>query len=232
MMVLKTTKVIITANTLKIVGPDVTDFAFQYRLNPVAKTKMIDLQTPGTTFGLVSYGIYQFEGNQLKICASGLHSLGDEQNRPDARVLRPVELWAELGSDKELLVLRRVADAIVTEDEKAILGTWQVEEAPEAAKSIGFAQNRRFVFSRHGVSAPITIDHGLIEGGMGAKDSIGGTYVERFHLIFGYALDPTQKPKRIDLATIAAPPLESLHGIYELAFRARSRVQSSSEANG
>ena len=209
--VLNTTKVIITSDTFKIVGRHVTNMAFPYRLNPTAKTKMIDFQTPGTTFSLVSYGIYQLEGNQLKICTSGLRSLGDENDRPDARILRPAELWAELGSDKELLVLRRVADAAITEDEKAIQGTWQVEEA-SAAATFGFVVNKKFVFSRNHMSTWVTIVH----GGMGNKNDTGGGVEQRFKLTFGYALDPTVKPKRIDLATVTAPPLAPLHGIYEL----------------
>jgi uncharacterized protein (TIGR03067 family) len=204
--VLKTAKVVITADTLKIVGQHVTDFAFQYRLNPAAKNKMIDLQTPGPTFGLVSYGIYQLEGDQLKICTSGLRSPGDtttgslgDTRRPDARVLRPSELWAEFGSGKELLVLRRVADAAIAEDEKAIQGTWRVEEASEAIPVSGFDSGQQISFSRRTIAV-------RARGGM-----------NEYRLEFAYALDPTARPKRIDIATLSAPDIvQPVHGVYEL----------------
>ena len=86
----KTTKVIITDDTLKIVGEHVTDFAFEYRLNPNAKTKMIDLQTYGDLYGLLSYGIYSLDENQLKIFASPLSFIFSNSNEPpEARIRRP-----------------------------------------------------------------------------------------------------------------------------------------------
>jgi uncharacterized protein (TIGR03067 family) len=202
--VLKSTKVIITADAIKIVGPSVSARAYRYQLNPTAKTKMIDLQTPGSS-GFVSYGIYECEGGNLKICTSGLRRFlgADEQSKASA--LRPTEFWAELGSAKEMLVLRRVADAVVTDDEKAILGTWQVEEAPEAAGSLGFTRGRKIAFSRHGMSLSAT-----------PKDEMEGGLV-RVGATYGYVLDPTVVPKRIGIATMdAALAFFPLHGVYEL----------------
>jgi len=205
--VLKTTKVVITADTLKIVGQLVTDFAFEYKLNPAAKTKMIDLQTPGPTFGMVSYGIYQLDGEQLKICTSGLRILGDESRRPDASVLRPSELWAEFGSGKELLVLRRVADAAVTEDEMAIQGAWRVEVGDDETRPLGFGRNELIRFSRHEMGSLPRGGEAVFPAGMGM--SWHGWQL-------AYALDPTARPKRIDIATISCPFVQPVHGLYQL----------------
>jgi len=197
--VLNTTKVIITCDTLKIVGRDVTDFAFQYRLNPGTDPKKIDLQTPGTTFGLISYGIYDFDEGRLKICTSGPRTLG-EREAPDARALRPSEFWAGLGSGAELLVLRRVADAAITEDETAIQGTWRVEDGPSQSL-MGFARNQQIEFSRHALTS------WLPDG----KVATAAAQVQ-----YGYALDPTARPKRIDLGNVTDPPVTPVHGAYEM----------------
>ena len=45
--VFKTTKIVITADTFKVMGDHVVNMAFEYRMNPAAKTKIIDLQTAG-----------------------------------------------------------------------------------------------------------------------------------------------------------------------------------------
>ncbi|MGA2062793.1 MAG: protein kinase, partial [Thermoguttaceae bacterium] len=195
----KTTHVVITDNILKIVGEHVTDLALEYRLNPKAKTPIIDLKTYGTQWGIVSFGIYQCEGNKLTICASGLRTLGIEDKQPDAAVLRPTEFWAELGSDKEFLVLRRVGDPTITEDEVEIQGTWRVESATEN-RLFSFAENQEVHFSRCGFTYLVKQEHGP------GMDEIS----------FGYALDPTAKPKRIDIANITTPTIYPQHGIYEL----------------
>jgi uncharacterized protein (TIGR03067 family) len=33
---------------------------------------------------------------------------------------------------------------------------------------------------------------------------------------YGYALDPTARPKRIDLANVTEPPMNSVHGVYDV----------------
>ncbi len=105
----RTTRVIITPDTLKILGDHVVGEAFQYKLNSAARPRMIDLLSGGRA----ALGIYEFQGNRLKICT-------------DEAPQRPKEFWADLGSKKDLLVLERVGDAAVEPDEKAIQGTWEV----------------------------------------------------------------------------------------------------------
>ena len=90
--------------------------AFQYKLNPAARPPMIDLLSGGRA----ALGIYEFQGNRLKICT-------DEAPR------RPKEFWADLGSSKDLLVLERVGDAAVEPDEKTIQGTWEVLDCSTGA---------------------------------------------------------------------------------------------------
>ena len=113
----RTTRVVIRADTLKIGGPHVATEAFEYQLDPAANPKKIDLKV-----GSVVYqGIYELKGDQLRICAVG------EIASPENKQVRPTEFFAEFGSEKELLVLRRAGEAVATEDEKAIQGTWEVE---------------------------------------------------------------------------------------------------------
>ena len=114
-MVYRTTRVVITGDTLKILGDHVVGDAFQYKLNPAATPPMIDLLSGG---GAV-LGIYELRGNRLRICT-------------DEAPGRPKEFWAELGSSKDLLVLERVGDAAVEPDEKTIQGTWEVVDCTTA----------------------------------------------------------------------------------------------------
>jgi uncharacterized protein (TIGR03067 family) len=197
--VCKSTRVIITADALKIVGPEVVDFAFQYQLNPASKPTMIDLQTPGKYFGLVAYGIYQFEGNTLKICTSGLRSLCvDDKDLPNALALRPREFWAELGSNKEMLVLRRAGDAAVSSDETLIQGTWRVEQLVGGSSPFGDHDGQEITFLRHEL---------VVKPDASPQSAA-------MHL--GYALDPTASPKRFDIANTVAPDPAPAPGAYEL----------------
>ena len=193
-----------------------TGIVFEYRLNPAAKTKTIDLVTPNglpldmslvfDQVGLSYYGIYQLKGNQLKICTSSLspvhHTLlgapGSEAGATD-QPARPSQFWAELGSGKELLVLRRVGDAVVTEDEKAIQeGTWRLENVPEEHSDLFLGMQFKFSHREVAISTP------------GMPDGIA--------LSCGYALDPTAKPKRIDSWSCGPNAIffQPVHGIYSL----------------
>lgn len=195
--IFQASKVVITADTFKVLGQHVTTLAFRYKLNPAPKkNKMIDLQIAGS-FGLVSYGIYELDGNQLRICASELRTLTDESHPFDDKALRPGTFWAPLGSKMELLVLRRVSDAAENEDEKAIRGTWKVEESSDEWSDLGISRNAVLKFSR---------DEWLLPATWGGP--------EDFRL--AYALNPVTKPRRLDLATWTAPDVEPIHGAYEL----------------
>ena len=108
--VYRTTRIIITGDTLKVLGDEVVGEAFQYKLNPAASPRMIDLLSGGRA----ALGIYELQGNRLRICT-------------DEAPGRPKEFWADsLAPSKDLLVLERVGDAAVEPDEKTIQGTWEV----------------------------------------------------------------------------------------------------------
>ncbi len=206
----KTTKVIITGEMLKIVGEHVTDLAFAYRLNPNAKTKMIDLQTGGEEYGLLSYGIYELKGDQLTICASPLapsvysNPTTGADEPPDARIHRPTEFWAELGSGKELLVLQRVGKAVESEDEKNIQGTWIVEKTSPENGAGGFGEL--------GFKEKCRVEFG--PDWYGSHIQAGGGQDMDYKV--GYALNPNATPKQIDIANIMIPGLMPVHGIYNL----------------
>jgi RND family efflux transporter MFP subunit len=200
----KTTKVVITGDLLKVVGEHVTNLAFAYRLNPSAKTKMIDLKTGGEEWGLLTYGIYELKGDQLTICAAPMapgvasNPTTGAEEPPDVRIRRPTDFWAELGSGKELLVLRRIGKAVVSEDEKNIQGTWKVEKCTSENNSLGFK-----------VDCPMEI----------TPDSLSSHIVipgnQEYDYRFAYAIHSSATPKRIDIATMSSG-FYPVHGIYEL----------------
>ena len=158
----KSTKIVITADTFRVMGKYVFNRAFDYQLNPETKPKIIDFQFQNDTN--VYLGIFQVSGNELKICATS--RTGDASQRPS-------EFWAEYGADKELLVLRRTGDVVVSDDEKAILGTWRVE-----SQSL-----QGFFFFRH--DQQVVISPRIMKfkgwgtsggmGGFGGTGSAGGT---------------------------------------------------------
>ncbi|MFZ1935765.1 MAG: efflux RND transporter periplasmic adaptor subunit, partial [Thermoguttaceae bacterium] len=192
----QTTKIIIAADSFKVMGEHVVNQDFAYQLKLDATPKMIDLASGGRA----SLGIFQLTGNELKICASPLGSGGAP--------LRPSEFWAELGSGKELLVLRRVGDAVVSDDEKAILGTWRVETPLVHALAVPYPDSQLFadqkqevVISAHTMkflpSAESDGSHGGMRVGRG-----GHAGSEE-----AYALDPNSRPKIIDLTCYWRMPI-------------------------
>ena len=113
---------------------------------------------------------------------------------------RPSDFWAEFGSGKELLVLRRIGEPVISEDEKAISGNVahrrRVQWGGDALRTVRglLLKNRRVIFSRQAFTVQFSGDN--------------GTYDSRH----GYALNSTTKPKRIDLKDESSLSL----GIYEL----------------
>lgn len=200
----KTTKIVIADNRLKIVGPYVTNLSFAYQLNPNVQTKMLDLQTGGGSQGLLSYGIYSLERDELKISTSPLApseltiSATGETIPPDARIRRPQNFWSELGSGKELLVLRRAGKASLSEDEKNIRGTWKVEKYSREDLSLGFKANSMVEITDLGFSVHYRPD------------------AENLKCEFGYAINAALNPKRIDIPSVMEPGFYPVHGIYVL----------------
>ena len=91
-----------------------------YRIDPTAKPKTIDLHS-GTRAGpgseeITALGIYEIEGDLLKIClADYLPSLKADQ--------RPKDFTIEPGSNKAVITLQRYQPSA---DEKALMGKWNL----------------------------------------------------------------------------------------------------------
>ena len=233
----RTTRVIITPETLKVLGEHVAGEAFQYKLNPAARPRMIDLLSGGRAV----LGIYELQGNRLRICT-------------DEAPGRPKEFWADLGSSKDLLVLERVGDAVVEPDEKTIQGRWEVVDCSTAetpamgysalmAVAAMFPKGRTLTITPHTLApenadnpnSPATSDSGMSgtvggiggDGGMGGFGGGGGGFIGgmgpmnpwitnmmSFGKPWGYALNPATGPKSIDLVSSSGMPLL---GIYDFA---------------
>jgi uncharacterized protein (TIGR03067 family) len=233
----RTTRVVITGDTLKILGDHVVGEAFQYKLNPAARPRMIDLLSGGRAV----LGIYEFQGNRLKICTDDAPS-------------RPKEFWADLGSSKDLLVLERVGDAAVEPDEQAIQGTWEVLDcptevmngmggmggSPEATVYAMLPKGQTLTITRHtlglgGEESPDSATPrpgmggmtggfggmGGMAGGMGGIGSINMAAMNQwmgaamsFGKAWGYAINPATSPKSIDLVSTSGM---ALRGVYDLA---------------
>ncbi len=124
----------ITADTLTFLGEHTLGTVYRYQLNTDASPPMIDVDGPRVRVGEggVRLGIVRLLGDELTLCFGSPGARGGRgggggggglPESPD----RPTEFWAEMGSSKELLVLKRIGDVAIDPDEKAIEGTWQVE---------------------------------------------------------------------------------------------------------
>ena len=115
------------------IGPDLSFLSFQAArknrfacsIDPTLPTKTIDLHSSrglGNRFAVS--GIYEIEGNQLKICL--------RRNQPALKIdQRPKSFAVEPDSGDVLLVLRRCQ---FSEDEQAIEGNWAVIRQVEDGK--------------------------------------------------------------------------------------------------
>jgi HlyD family secretion protein len=200
----KSTKIVITADSFRVMGQYVFNRAFEYQLNSDTKPKIIDLQDEGDVY----LGIFQLTGNELRICAA---------YRSSETSQRPTEFWAEFGGGKELLVLRRVGDVVVSEDEKAIQGTWRVESQSLPGLLL-FSHDQQVVISPRDMKFKSWCSGGISGmGSIGGSSSgvAGGGEEDPFACTEAhYALDPCCRPKAIDIAPSAASG--ALNAIYEL----------------
>ncbi len=206
--ILKSTKVVITRDTLKVQGSHVVDITFKFQINPNAKPKIIDLKAAGE----VGLGVYELQGDRLVVCCSGMAVRSRE---------RPREVWAEYGSEKELLVLKRLGAPVVQADEKAIQGKWeivrcesQVSEGLLVAGGGGgmvplsffgepsgeIAKGRQIEINRHSLT---------LKPAPGRPSGMGGMQTWQR----AYAIDPTRQPKTIDFSLSA---YYAYPGIYEI----------------
>ncbi|MBN1912275.1 MAG: TIGR03067 domain-containing protein [Pirellulales bacterium] len=115
---LKNTRVIIDKDSFRILGGENSQFFdTQYRLKPDASPMLIDLDYNGGTLG-----ICKREGDRLTLC------FGTTWQQPTQNTVRsrPTEFWPEVGSFRELIVLRRVGPVETHPDQLALQGKWRV----------------------------------------------------------------------------------------------------------
>ena len=187
----KTARVVITRDRLKVLGQHLDSRAFQYQIGSAAEKKMIELQVGKA----VLLGIYKLEGDRLTICAGASE--------------RPTEFWAELGSSKDLLVLKRVGDAKVDPDDEALVGTWHAVSASGRVSNRSYKRTVPFLSgevvdgSRMEMTKELLRFRSLRFPGQKYTRSTSGVY----------ALDSSQTPKWIDFQLAEE---FTLRGIYEL----------------
>ncbi|MHC4179235.1 MAG: TIGR03067 domain-containing protein, partial [Planctomycetota bacterium] len=200
---IRTTKVVITQDAFKFLGEHVVDVAYQYQLNPTSSPKIIDLKAGSK----IALGVYELAGDQLRVCA--LPAFSHSTEKPQ----RPKAVWAEYGSGKELLVLKRIGNAVLAPDETAIQGEWEVirseGQLPHQELTYSFAddlRHRKVRITRHDLAIKgLAYEKSQYPG---LRAPLRGT--TPWQPV--YALDPNQAPKTIDLVYYFSEWL----GIYEL----------------
>jgi RNA polymerase sigma-70 factor (ECF subfamily) len=191
-------KLIVKGDRITI-NPDGENRVSTFKLDPTQKPKAIDL-TPqdGPAKGQTVPGIYSLEGDTLKLCVSN----GEVGNRP-------TDFTTKAGSGLVVLVLHREADdkgkdkppakeaAQAPKDEEKLQGTWAAVEAERNGEKAPDEEIKGIKLSFEGKR--ITLGRG--------GDNHEGTF----------KLDPTQKPKTIDVLPEDGPEKDkTIRGIYSL----------------
>jgi uncharacterized protein (TIGR03067 family) len=218
----ETARFIFSGDTIKVRGRGVWMQSGKYQIKPDSKERLIDLAMPGSDNLL---GIYKLEGDRLTICV--------------ATGKRPTEFWPEFGSDRELLVLRRIGEVESHPDEKAILGNWHVVKTAtgqldpalfvqgEMQDSGGFVPQPGSLAERLPTVTAVSFQiDGIQFFPHGDRQPTGddATTTPSGRLAGCYAIDATRKPRVIDVTTPflvrhtpnAIHQLRSLRGIYRL----------------
>jgi RND family efflux transporter MFP subunit len=172
----------------------------RYRIDPAATPKTIDFyersdKDKGWADEPVAVGIYDVQGDQLKIC---LASCAPSAIKGDPR---PKRLAVDPDSGDVLLVLRRFS---LSSDERLFQGTWAVEANVADGQSVPAAELRGLKYSFSG-GAQLRIDM----TGAGVEGTLTGFFV----------LDEAKEPKRITLTEddlgFAMKGRLTLRGIYK-----------------
>ncbi len=177
-----------TVNRLKI-GQDFVQFvSFEkgnavtwiYRVDPTARPKTIDLYRSRSENkeGLFALGIYEMEGDLLKIClVNYLPSLKTEQ--------RPKDLTVETGSDKVVITIQRYQPSA---DEKAVQGKWFLSGQIEDGKVVDKEKSKNNFYINF---SDYSCQDGNIDTNQYQIDKI-------WHFCI-YVLDPDKNPKTIKI---------------------------------
>jgi uncharacterized protein (TIGR03067 family) len=164
-----------------------------FKLDPTQKPKAIDVMPQdGSEKGKTLRAIYSLDGDTLKLC---LDDRGDQE--------RPTEFTTKGGTSLMLLVLKRQADdkdkppAKEPDDKEKIQGTWVWVEAQRSGKKAGADEIGDFKMTFRGDKVRFN------PGGENRQAT--------------FELDPTQKPKTIDMTPQDGPEKDkTVRGIYSL----------------
>jgi uncharacterized protein (TIGR03067 family) len=166
-----------------------------FKLDPTQKPKAMDIMPQdGAEKGKTVAAIYSLEGDTLKLC---FEDAGDQP--------RPTEFATKTGGRLALYVLRRQADdkskdkpaPKAADDKDKLQGTWAWVEAERAGKKADADEFKDFKMVFRGEKLSVDPDGENREG--------------------TFKLDPTQKPKTIDLILQDGPEKgKTIRGIYSL----------------
>jgi uncharacterized protein (TIGR03067 family) len=166
---------------------DMAEVRGTFTLGPVTRPKFIDFRTPGEG---TQRGIYDLEGDKLRLCLP---------NR--VREERPPDFVSTKGNNCSIWFLERQSDKpkpASKADQETFQGTWNVVDAISAGEKVPNVDKMNLVFVFEGNTWK-TYELGKVK-----KAAAKGT----FHL------DPSKKPKAIDLDIIGAKRTQ--RGIYQL----------------
>jgi uncharacterized protein (TIGR03067 family) len=166
-----------------------------FQIEPTTTPKRIDIREQGETGHLAAVGIYDFEGDQLKICLAKYQSSLKNDQRPKSFSVDP-------KSGDTLLTLERYRPS---QDEKALQGGWTIASQTENGKAIAEEQFRDFKWGFGDCHVMVS------------KKDIMQTIVYHGPLL----LEENKDPKRMTIYTYEnvynPPPTKiQLHGIYKI----------------
>jgi RNA polymerase sigma factor (sigma-70 family) len=166
-----------------------------FKLDPTQKPKAMDIMPQdGAEKGKTIAAIYSLEGDTLKLC---FEDAGDQP--------RPTEFATKTGGRLALYVLRRQADdkgkdkppAKEPDDKEQLQGTWGWVEAERVGKKASYEEIKGFKMMFRGDKVSFNPD------GANRQST--------------FKLDPTQKPKAIDLTPQEGPEKDkTVRGIYSI----------------
>ncbi|MEN6407080.1 MAG: polysaccharide biosynthesis/export family protein [Thermoguttaceae bacterium] len=180
----------------------------EWHVNPLAVPKTMDLRTqhsPTEPGELAALGIYEIDGDRLKMCLAKYSPVLQTEQRPNSMAIRP-------NSGDILLTLERYRPS---EDEKALQGTWDVVSQSEDGKAVSQKE------LKHRYLNVFDVEARFCDGSNQSfpRDIAGGLFV----------LGPTKQPKTItisgfDFDLIGSPQpngngnwkKQQLVGIYKL----------------
>jgi RND family efflux transporter MFP subunit len=164
--------------------PHEEKFQFSYRINPAAATKTIDLfeywEMERKINGLAALGIYDLQGDKLKICLTKYRQSLDETAQ------RPQQFAAGPNST----VVFHLEHYKPSEDEKKIQGEWAIHAQIEDGKPIDEEKLKSRICIFHTPS--IRIRERESNGEIGLLDG-------------NYSLDEAKEPKRITITNYEDP---------------------------